>query len=87
VDSKLFGYFTAIYLSYGTLCYPLQLGAAVALAPKFSRSFRALKSRMGLNWFMAGAWLLALIAASLTAVMAGIVFALALWPGFPSYRV
>eukprot|EP00439_Symbiodinium_sp_Y106_P066790 s122_g10.t4 len=81
VDSKLFGYFTAIYLSYGTLCYPLQLGAAVALAPKFSRSFRALKSRMGLNWFMAGAWLLALIAASLTAVMAGIVFALALWPG------
>ncbi|CAE7351850.1 unnamed protein product [Symbiodinium sp. CCMP2592] len=81
VDSKLFGYFTAIYLSYGTLCYPLQLGAAVALAPKFSRSFRALKSRMGLNWFMAGAWLLALIAASLAAVMAGIVFALALWPG------
>ncbi|CAE7887604.1 Troponin C, partial [Symbiodinium microadriaticum] len=23
VDTKLFGYFTAIYLSYGTLCYPL----------------------------------------------------------------
>ncbi|CAE7938238.1 unnamed protein product [Symbiodinium necroappetens] len=81
VDTKLFGYFTAIYLSYGTLCYPLQLGAAVALAPRFSRSFRRLKSRMGLNWFVAGAWLLTLIAASLTAVMAGIVFALALWPG------
>ncbi|CAE7516860.1 Troponin C [Symbiodinium pilosum] len=85
VDMRLFRYFTAIYLGYGTLCYPVQLAAAVALAPRFSRIFEGLKSRLGLNWWAAGAWLLLLIAAGLAAVMAGIIIALALWPAMPTY--